>query len=111
MELTLTRRSPKVSRIFDYVATRFDNGIKYGVWNGGKAPLNGLRIGTYVGQVARFNEGDSAEEWFAASNIGTLQDADKILWYGPFPNRKEASVFLLAFAEGFHTNLKGFDVK
>jgi hypothetical protein len=87
-----------VSRNYDYVVTRFDNGVKYGVWYGGWAPLNGggahRAKGTYIGQVARRDPGFfTAEEWYSAPNTGS-QDAVDLQWHGPFKTRKEAALFL-----------------
>jgi hypothetical protein len=94
MELKLQNKLP-ASRIFNYVPTYFDNGVKYGVWHGGRAPLNGGG-GKYIGQVARLDYdaffGPYREEWHAASANGS-QDADKLNWHGPFKTRMEASIF------------------
>jgi hypothetical protein len=102
MELKLQNKLP-ASRIFNYVPTYFDNGVKYGVWHGGRAPLNGGG-GKYIGQVARLDYdaffGPYREEWHAASANGS-QDADKLNWHGPFKTRMEASIFLTGLTDGY----------
>jgi hypothetical protein len=102
MQLTLGTVHP-VARTYDYVITRFDNGVKYGVWYGGKAPLNGPadNKGKYIGQVARRDASFfTAVEWFAAGANGS-QDADKLQWHGPFKTRRDASIFLTGLTDGY----------
>lgn len=104
MELTMNRTATVRTR-FDYVVSTFDNGVKYGVWQGGKAPLNCNTLsqkGTYIGQVAKFDKEayPYRDEWFAAPTYGS-QDADRLNWHGPFKSRKEASVFLTGLNHGY----------
>jgi hypothetical protein len=96
----------KVEQRFDYVRTLFDNGVKYGVWYLGKAPLNATlpnRIGRHIGQVARVDynpyTGPYREEWYAAPAYGS-QNAIDLQWHGPFRSRQEASVFLTGLFKG-----------
>jgi hypothetical protein len=86
-----------VSSVFDFVATNFDDGVKYGVWYGGKAPLNARdrNAGIYVGQVARV---DSRDGWFAAPRTGS-QNAVDLQWFGGFRTRGAAAAFLAAYTE------------
>lgn len=99
MKLSLTNRVTEIPDWddYDYVITRFDDGIKYGVWEGGNAPLNGGRKGTYIGQVARYDYIDG--EWYAAPNYGS-QDAVDLKWYGPFSSRVRATTFLSGLDKG-----------
>lgn len=92
---------------YDYVPTRFEDGVKYGVWEDGKAPLNwragtATSLGTYIGQVFRKDPEWSAEvtEWYAADKHGP-QDANRLNWHGPFRTRKEATLYLSGLARGF----------
>jgi hypothetical protein len=107
MDITIVRMQ-KVSDVFDYVATRFDNAVKYGVWHGGKAPLNGggsvkWPLGRYIGDVMRYSDDvayppDPAHTWFASGDRGT--DAVSMKWFGPFDSRKEASLWLTGYRKG-----------
>lgn len=83
----ITRR---VSEVFDYCATRFDDGIKYSVCHGGTHPLSPGPNGVTIGDVARYIYAPA--EWWATPDTG---DADALRWYGPFPTRKAASTFLV----------------
>lgn len=107
MDITIVRMQ-KVSGDFDYVATRFDNAVKYGVWHGGKAPLNGggsvkWEMGRYIGDVMRYSDDvaypvDPAHKWFASGSRG--MNAVDMEWYGPFNSRKEASLWLTGYRKG-----------
>lgn len=105
MDITINRVN-NVERIFDYVATRFDNAVKYGVWHGGRAPLSGrtgLGFGRYIGDVMRYTEDvayprDTAHYWLASPNRGENASAKK--WFGPFHSRTEASVWLTGYRKG-----------
>jgi len=105
MDITITRMF-EMSDDFDYVATRFDNAIKYGVWHGGKAPLNGegsFPVGRYIGDVFRYSDdvawpADPAHKWWASGDRGT--NAVHMAWYGPFNSRKEASLWLTGYRKG-----------
>jgi hypothetical protein len=81
---------------FDYVATRFDDGVKYGVWTN-RAPLNrgAGESGTFIGGVAHYS-GEAA--WYSTRDAG---DAVLLRWYGPFRTRREATLFLY----GIHRQL------
>lgn len=96
MEMTMNNVRT-MSSVFDFVATNFDDGVKYGVWYGGKAPLNARYNdkGSYVGQVARC---DAREGWFAAPRTGS-QNAVDLQWFGGFRTRGAAAAFLAAYAE------------
>ena len=82
------------SDTFDYVATRGDNAVKYGVWYGGTAPLNRGANGAYIGDVARL---DGRNDWLATGlyDTSTMNSAADQLWLGGFKTRKEASIYLL----------------
>lgn len=64
---------------FEFIATRFDDGVK---WH---ATFNGVEIG----DTARL---DWREGWSATYDSG---DADTLRWYGGFRSRQEAAIFLL----------------
>lgn len=74
---------------FDYDVTRFDDGVKYGVYYGGTQPLKRGENGVLLGDVARVNW---SAEWFATPDSG---DADRLRWFRGFKTRQEASLFLL----------------
>jgi hypothetical protein len=76
--------------LFDYCATRFDDGVKYSVMHNGTHALNGGKRGVLVGDVARYY--DNPREWWATPDSG---DAVALRWYGPFTSRVDASRFLL----------------
>lgn len=79
---------------FDYDTTRFDDGIKHGVYYGGTQPLKPGPNGVLLGDVARVNW---SAEWFATPDSG---DAETLRWYGGFKSRQEASIFLLGMKAG-----------
>lgn len=105
MDITINRVY-SVSRTFDYVATRFDSAVKYGVWHGGRAPLNGRTgegFGRYIGDVMRYNEDvayprDPSRHWLASPDMST--NAVDMRWFGPFQTRTEASVWLTGYRRG-----------
>jgi hypothetical protein len=105
MDITITRMY-KVSNEFDYVATKFDNATKYGVWFGGRAPLNGLPghgYGQYVGDVFRYSN-DVAyptkpwDKWYASPDKSS--DAVNMRWFGPFKTRRNAALWLVGYRRG-----------
>jgi len=115
MDITITRMY-KLSTEFDYVATRFDNAVKYGVWHGGKAPLNGVGsspVGRYIGDVMRYSDDvayplDPAHNWWASCSPWPTSAAD-MEWYGPFNSRKEASLWLIGIRYGIASVNLGWD--
>jgi hypothetical protein len=107
MDITV-QRMYKVSDEFDYVATKFDNATKYGVWYGGKAPLNGggsikWTMGRYIGDVFRYSN-DVAyphkpwDKWFASPDKSS--DAVNMRWFGPFKTRRNAALWLVGYRKG-----------
>jgi len=84
----------RISHTFDYVATRGDNEVKYGVWYGGTAPLNKGDNGVYIGDVARINGRDdwvATTPWDSSRHVSAADQQ----WIGGFKTRKEASVYLV----------------
>lgn len=93
MDLSITCAG-SMSTTLDYVTTRGDNVVKYGVWYGGTAPLNPGANGVYIGDVARTEGRDG---WLATTPWDSTRHhsaADQD-WLGGFKTRKEASVYLV----------------
>lgn len=89
MKLTLPTTTT-LPPLFDYCATRFEDGVKYSVCHNGTHPLNQGPNGVQLGDVARYN--DDPRTWWATPDYG---DAAALRWYGPFTSRVDASRFLL----------------
>ena len=89
MRMTMAHVSTVVW-LFDYCATRFDDGVTYSVWYGGSQPLHPGTTGVLLGDVGRWTE--HPRQWWATPDCG---DADGLRWYGRFPSRAQAALFLL----------------
>lgn len=89
VNLNILTTSHQVAETFDYVPTRGDNGVKYGVWYGGTAPLRAGNNGRYIGDVARL---DGLPGWRASADSG---DAADCRWITGFRTRREATLCLV----------------
>ena len=85
-----------MSFVFDYDTTRLeDNSAVYGVWHGGKTPLNGggapgTPKGTYIGRIHN-REGHVGNFYATRDESRAWVDLD---WTGPFTTRRDAAIWL-----------------
>jgi hypothetical protein len=90
-------RDKFMSFVFDYDITRLeDNSPVYGVWHGGKTPLNGggapgTPKGTYIGRIHN-RDGLPAGQFYATRDESRAWV--DLEWTGPFTSRRDAAIWL-----------------